>query len=99
MPVFRAVPFYGVSAGYLSVPLLIAIYAWLTRARPALSRGLAIGAGLLMVSLTFRSLDMPACDALPLGTHFLWHILNAIMLGWMIELYRRHRLAPPPTQG
>ena len=99
IPVFRAVPFYGVSAGYLSVPLLIAVYAWLTRARPALSRGLAIGAGLLMLSLTFRSLDMPACDALPLGTHFLWHILNAIMLGWMIELYRRHRLAPPPTQG
>jgi hypothetical protein len=28
-----------------------------------------------------------------LGTHFLWHILNALMLGWMIEVYRRHRLA------
>lgn len=99
MPVFRAVPLYGVSAGYLSVPMLIALYAWLLRSQPALSRGLAIGVGILMISLTFRSLDMPACDALPLGTHFLWHILNAIMLGWMIEIYRRHGLAPPSTQG
>jgi aspartyl-tRNA(Asn)/glutamyl-tRNA(Gln) amidotransferase subunit C len=32
---------------------------------------------------------------IPLGTHFLWHILNGIMLGWMIEVYRRHMLAPP----
>jgi hypothetical protein len=31
----------------------------------------------------------------PLGTHFGWHLLNAVMLGWMIEVYRRHMLAPP----
>jgi hypothetical protein len=24
------------------------------------------------------------------GTHFWWHILNGIMLGWMIEVYRRY---------
>jgi len=27
---------------------------------------------------------------LPMGTHFLWHLLNAAMLGWMIEVYARH---------
>jgi hypothetical protein len=26
-----------------------------------------------------------------LGTHFLWHLLNAVMLGWMINVYVRHR--------
>jgi hypothetical protein len=29
----------------------------------------------------------------PWGTHFLWHIFNAVMLAWMIEDYRRHMLA------
>ncbi len=99
IPVFRSVPLYGQSAGYLLVPIFIAIYAILLRANPPLSRGLTIGAGLLMLSLTFRSLDMPLCETLPLGTHFLWHILNAVMLAWMIEIYRRHRLAPPAAQG
>jgi hypothetical protein len=28
-----------------------------------------------------------------LGTHFLWHILNGVMLGWMIHVYIRHMLA------
>ncbi|MEM8537554.1 MAG: ceramidase domain-containing protein [Pseudomonadota bacterium] len=94
IPVMRMVPILGVSAGYLPVPLMILIYAALLRGQPALSRGLAIGAGLLLVSLTFRSLDMRLCAAVPLGTHFAWHILNGIMLGWMIEVYRRHAGRP-----
>ncbi len=97
VPLFAQVPGLGSSAGYAPVPVLIAGYAWALRRRaPETARGLAIGAGLLVVSLTFRSLDMPVCGAWPLGTHFLWHLLNALMLGWMIEVWRRHpsRLAP-----
>lgn len=95
-PVFSNLPFFEVSAGYWPVPLLIGIYAILLRSRePDVSRGLAIGAGILVLSLIFRTLDMPVCGTLPLGTHFLWHILNGIMLGWMIEVYRRHRLGAP----
>jgi hypothetical protein len=37
-----------------------------------------------------RTIDGAVCEAVPLGTHFLWHILNGIMLGWMIEVWRRH---------
>lgn len=93
-PVFRALPFFSISAFYWPVPLLIAAYAIGLRARaPATARGLAAGAGLLVLSLAFRSVDQAACGAFPLGTHFLWHILNAVMLGWMIEVYVRHRLA------
>jgi len=51
-----------------------------------------VGVAILCVSLTARSLDEPLCDVLPLGTHWLWHVLNAAMLGWMIEVLRRHRL-------
>lgn len=97
-PVFSRLPFFEVSAGYWPVPLLIAIYAVLLRNRaPDTARGLAIGAGILVLSLAFRTADMPVCDSFPLGTHFLWHILNGIMLGWMIEVYRRHMQGPEPT--
>ncbi len=92
-PMFRALPFFEVSAFYWPVPVLILGYAVILRARaPATARGLAVGAGILAVSLTFRSVDEALCDAVPVGTHFMWHILNGVMLGWMIEVWRRHHV-------
>jgi len=91
LPLFQLVPGLGGSAAYAPVPLLILIYAFLLRHRtPETARRLAIGAAILIASITFRALDEPLCMQLPLGTHFMWHILNATMLGWMIEVYRRH---------
>lgn len=95
-PLFDALPFFTISSFYWSVPLLIAAYAVALRRRhPATARGLAIGAGILTVSLAFRSADEPLCAHIPTGTHFMWHVLNGLMLGWMIEVYRRHLLAAP----
>lgn len=92
--VFAAIPPFQPSAAYWPVPLLIAIYAAALRRRaPSVTRGFALGALLLIFSLTFRSLDAPLCAVLPFGTHFLWHLLNAAMLGWMIEVLIRHCLA------
>lgn len=97
-PVFVWLGIGGGSAGYAPVPLLILIYAILLRNRlPEVSKGLAAGAGILILSLTFRTVDMPACHDFPLGTHFMWHILNGVMLGWMIEVYRRHTLTQKAT--
>lgn len=99
VPLWGMVPGLGSSAGYAPVPVLILVYAFLMRGQPETSRGLAIGAGILVVSLAFRTLDEPLCAAVPLGTHFLWHILNGVMLGWMIEVHRRHRLAASLAAG
>lgn len=78
------------SAGYAPVPLLILAYAaLLARRAPATAGGLAVGAGVLAVSLVFRTADEAVCAAFPLGTHFLWHLLNAVMLGWMIGVFMR----------
>lgn len=94
VPVWAMVPGLGSSAGYAPVPVLILLYAWLLRrSAPDTAKGLAIGAGVLVVSLTFRTLDAPLCAANPVGLHFIWHLLNGVMLGWMIEVYRRHVLA------
>ena len=79
----------GGSAGYMPVVVLILAYALLLRRIPRVARGLAVGAAILVISLTFRTLDPVLCGDWPVGTHFMWHLLNALMLGWMIEVYRR----------
>jgi len=33
-----------------------------------------------LTSLTFRTIDLSMCAQLPLGTHFLWHLLNGVLL-------------------
>lgn len=79
------------SVGYLPVPVVILAYAAALRRRaPEAASGLAAGAGILAVSLVFRTIDGGVCPALPVGTHFLWHLLNAAMLWWMIRVLVRH---------
>lgn len=96
----QIMPGLGANALYLSVAVLIAAYGLGLRAT-ATGRGLLIGAGILLVSLAARVADGAVCDSFPLGTHFLWHILNGIMLGWMIRVYIRHvqPLAPTAPSG
>ena len=92
VPLFRTLPVLGVSAVYWPLPVLIFAYAiWLRRRLPQVSRGLVIGGGILVLSLLARSFDEVWCDALPLGTHFLWHVLNGVMLGWMSLVWLQHR--------
>ena len=88
------IPFFQISNFYWTVPILIYVYAFfLRKSAPETARGMVIGATILVASITIRSLDIPVCDGFPLGVHFLWHVLNGIMLGWMIEVYRRHRVS------
>lgn len=49
------------------------------------ARIVAAAAGLFTLSLSLRTLDMPLCGAFPLGTHFLWHLLNALVLYLLIR--------------
>ncbi|MBY6115812.1 ceramidase [Mameliella alba] len=94
VPLFGMIPGLGGTASYAPVPLLIAIYAVLLRHRaPATARGLAIGVVILLLSMAARTMDDPLCSLFPMGTHFLWHLLNAVMLGWMIHVWTRHVLA------
>lgn len=83
------------STSYVPVPLLILAYALaLRRRKPKAARGLAIGAGILIVSLGFRTADAAVCPIIPFGTHFVWHLLNAVMLWWMIRVVADASAAP-----
>lgn len=45
----------------------------------------AWASGIFLVSLTFRTLDQTVCSDLPIGTHFLWHLLNAATLYLLVK--------------
>tara|TARA_B100001093_G_scaffold477462_1_gene504734 strand:- start:131 stop:472 length:342 start_codon:yes stop_codon:yes gene_type:complete len=98
--VFKDIEGLGSSLGYMPVPILIAVYAIaLRRRRPQVARSLWFVAVLLYVPLGFRTVNLQLCTTWPQGTHFLWHLINAAMLGWMIEVYPRHMLAGGGQQG
>ena len=96
----RDVPFFRISSFYWTVPILLLIYAAAFRTRmPDTVRGFVIGAAVLALSISMRSLDDTLCPVFPTGTHIFWHILNAVMLGWMIEVYRRHMVEAPAPRA
>ncbi|MFP4126389.1 MAG: ceramidase domain-containing protein [Alphaproteobacteria bacterium] len=81
----------GGSEGYLpALAALVVCGGWLRARHHALGVPLLAAAGLFALSLTFRTLDMPLCPVFPLGTHFLWHLLNGVLLGWLIVSLARH---------
>lgn len=60
------------------------------------ARHLALVALLFLVSLAFRTLDRAACAVIPIGTHWLWHVLNAVVLGALVLIALRRETAPVP---
>lgn len=96
----RDVPFFQVSGFYWTVPILLVVYGvYLLGSQYRMAKGFLTGAAILSVSISLRSLDETLCEVFPIGTHIFWHILNAIMLGWMIEVYRRHMVEGVAKQG
>ena len=41
---------------------------------------LLLAATVFFVSLTLRTIDLPICGQFSFGTHFAWHVLNAVVL-------------------
>ncbi|WP_319530060.1 hypothetical protein [uncultured Cohaesibacter sp.] len=37
------------------------------------------------LSIFFRTIDMAVCSSFPLGTHFLWHLLNGLFIGLLLQ--------------
>jgi hypothetical protein len=66
------------SVGYL--PALVALIVVARAAHGPARRGLELAAMIFTVSLALRTIDLAACDTFPLGTHFSWHLLNAVAL-------------------
>jgi hypothetical protein len=67
------------SHAYLPAFAALLAVAWLAR-RQQVGKIMLGAAGVLALSLAFRSIDINICAAFPLGTHFLWHSLNGVVL-------------------
>lgn len=65
------------------VPWLCLVWLALAARRlaPSAFGALMLAALLFPLSFALRSLDMALCVVWPVGTHFAWHLLNAIVLG------------------
>ncbi|MDP3258339.1 MAG: ceramidase domain-containing protein [Bosea sp. (in: a-proteobacteria)] len=90
------------SAGYAAFLLAlwgIAALLWRRDGSRQTARSLALAGLVFAVSLTFRTLDRPLCDAIPLGTHWLWHILNALVLYGLLVAAIRHGRAERDAAG
>ncbi len=75
--------------GAMYLPTLVTIVAAgiaLRGRHPAAGRALLAAAGVFILAFTARSLDVPMCGSFPLGTHFLWHLLNALLLYLLVRL-------------
>jgi hypothetical protein len=77
---------YGVA---LVVMLGVGGFLHFGRRHPAGPR-ILVAAGLFALSLALRTADRPLCAALPIGTHFLWHMLNAAVLYSLVRTMMRH---------
>ncbi len=75
------------------LPALIAIYVFsliMFWQRDAARWWTLAGAGVFTLSLGFRTIDISVCAHFPLGTHFLWHILNGVMIALLLQGFIRH---------
>jgi hypothetical protein len=67
------------SSGYFPALAALVAIGWLTRANAA-GRAMLLAGAVFVASLAFRIIDLDVCGSLTIGTHFLWHILNAVVL-------------------
>jgi len=63
---------------------LLVMSAWLAQRRAPAARALGLASVVFCISLTLRTLDQRICARFPLGTHFLWHLLNGLLL-WIVS--------------
>ncbi len=68
------------------------IWHWRTKMRERYV--LLIASIVFMISLASRSVDMAVCDALPFGTHFMWHILNGCVLYLAVRGFIKNQSKP-----
>ena len=75
------IPLYG-SQSYLGALVFlftVGLYSK-TIIRSDFSSSLIFASLILLVSIIFRSIDSHVCSNILIGSHFIWHLLNAVLL-------------------
>ena len=93
-------PAFDGATGYLPALIVLTVCGLLLALRGRMVGAWLLGAGAVFAgSLTFRALDGRLCETYPMGTHFLWHVLNGVVLGVLLIAWARHgaRARPAPA--
>ncbi|MER8867203.1 ceramidase [Mesorhizobium sp. M0751] len=78
------------TTGYLPPFLALAFFgAWVAASGNRAGWYNLAGSAIFVVSVICRMIDPLVCGGFPLGTHFLWHILNGLMLGVLLAATAR----------
>ncbi|MGB0382454.1 MAG: hypothetical protein EBT20_03435 [Alphaproteobacteria bacterium] len=71
---------YG-SMGYAPALMALVLFGMLCHGKNRAASSMFLWAAtVFLISLLLRTIDRPACDVIPLGTHYFWHVLNAVVL-------------------
>lgn len=101
------------SVGYFPAALAIlavgGLLFWRTWRRPLgdpeaaraerAGQALLLAAAVFSISLVFRSIDLAVCSWTAVGTHFLWHVLNAVVLFTLIKAAIDFNAAPAAVRS
>ncbi len=69
------------SLPYLPVLIILLALGFYHFRRIETERGiLLIATGVFFIAFTFRTIDLAVCPVMPIGTHFLWHLLTGCLL-------------------
>jgi Ceramidase len=98
------VPRGFLNGSYAYLPALTALLWVAYRIEQEERRGtIFLASGLFALSLSFRTIDLTVCPVFPLGTHFIWHSLNGVVLYLLLKaaMKPRQRAAhiPPYSQA
>lgn len=85
------------SLGYVPALVVLLLFGAMLQAGSHPAGKSLVWAGLIFaVSLTFRTIDREICELTdlfgtgPVGTHFIWHVLNAVLLYLLLRAAIRH---------
>lgn len=74
------------SEQYLPAVLALLAFTFMTRRNGhGIAPWITAATVIFMISLTFRTFDMHLCEIWPMGTHFIWHILNGTMIALLFQ--------------
>ncbi len=79
----------GANGLLLYLPTLAVLLALGLHRRRASMRApnrLLVAAALFAIALALRTVDTPLCASIPVGTHFAWHLLTALVIWLVMDL-------------
>lgn len=83
--------FFNGSMTYFPSLFMLFGFSYWARAKKELeiANGLLVSGVVFFISLIARSLDMQVCDLFSIGTHFIWHTLNGVLIFVILKTISR----------